>query len=198
MFASLKQIFARPASAALPAVPAGQRVYAIGDVHGRLDLLDMLLDQIEEDDRAGAPADGTLVFLGDHAGALIPQALGTLGVGEADRRRHIALDIGVARLGRLLAEHFAAPFVSQAYSRLVIDCNRDPADPTAMPPVSDGTPVPGNADLSAADRAARVAAMASSIRCFFSFISTSVAAPTLITATPPASFATRSCSFSRS
>lgn len=34
--------------------------------------------------------------------------------------------------------------------------------------------------------------------CFFSFISTSVAAPTLITATPPASFATRSCSFSRS
>jgi hypothetical protein len=34
--------------------------------------------------------------------------------------------------------------------------------------------------------------------CFFSFISTSVAAPTLITATPPASLATRSCSFSRS
>jgi hypothetical protein len=32
----------------------------------------------------------------------------------------------------------------------------------------------------------------------FSFISTSVAAPTLITATPPASFATRSCSFSLS
>ena len=33
---------------------------------------------------------------------------------------------------------------------------------------------------------------------FFSFISVSVAAPTLITATPPTSFARRSCSFSRS
>ena len=39
---------------------------------------------------------------------------------------------------------------------------------------------------------------ASSMRSFFSFISTSVAAPTLMTATPPASFARRSCSFSRS
>ena len=44
--------------------------------------------------------------------------------------------------------------------------------------------------------AARVASLASSTRAFFSFISTSVAAPTLITATPPASLARRSCSFS--
>src|SRR6266498_4114171 len=35
-------------------------------------------------------------------------------------------------------------------------------------------------------------------RAFYSFISVSVAAPTLMTATPPASFASRSCSFSRS
>ena len=46
--------------------------------------------------------------------------------------------------------------------------------------------------------AAFVAANASSIRSFISFISVSVAAPTLITATPPASFARRSWSFSRS
>ena len=46
--------------------------------------------------------------------------------------------------------------------------------------------------------AARVAERASSTRCFFSLSSTSVAAPTLITATPPASLASRSCSFSRS
>jgi len=47
-------------------------------------------------------------------------------------------------------------------------------------------------------RAARVALRASSTRCLVSFISTSVAAPTLMTATPPASLARRSCSFSRS
>ncbi|MPN02924.1 hypothetical protein SDC9_150145 [bioreactor metagenome] len=46
--------------------------------------------------------------------------------------------------------------------------------------------------------AAFVAASASSIRSFFSFISVSVAAPTRITATPPASFARRSCNFSLS
>ena len=46
--------------------------------------------------------------------------------------------------------------------------------------------------------AARVAETASSMRCFFSFSSTSVAAPTLTTQTPPASFARRSWSFSRS
>ena len=57
------------------------------------------------------------------------------------------------------------------------------------------TPPPGTMPSS---RAARVACSASSTRCFFSFISVSVAAPTLTTATPPASLASRSCSFSRS
>ncbi len=46
--------------------------------------------------------------------------------------------------------------------------------------------------------AARVAETASSMRCFFSLSSTSVAAPTLITATPPANLAKRSCNFSLS
>lgn len=46
-------------------LPAGQRVYAIGDIHGRLDLLDDLLLRIERDDGARPPADTTLVFLGD-------------------------------------------------------------------------------------------------------------------------------------
>ena len=47
-------------------------------------------------------------------------------------------------------------------------------------------------------RAARVEDTASSMRCLRSLASTSVAAPTLITPTPPASFARRSLSFSRS
>jgi len=32
-----------------PAGPRGWRAYAVGDVHGRLDLLDQLLDKIHED-----------------------------------------------------------------------------------------------------------------------------------------------------
>jgi serine/threonine protein phosphatase 1 len=48
-----------------PSVPKGERVYAIGDVHGRLDLLDQLLDRINADDALRDPAETKLVFVGD-------------------------------------------------------------------------------------------------------------------------------------
>ena len=48
-----------------PAIPTGQRVYAIGDIHGRLDLLEPLLDAIDADDVARGPARTTYIFLGD-------------------------------------------------------------------------------------------------------------------------------------
>lgn len=51
----------RPAAA----IPPGQRVYAIGDVHGRRDLLERLLAMIEEDETTRGGARTTLVFLGD-------------------------------------------------------------------------------------------------------------------------------------
>ena len=57
------------------------------------------------------------------------------------------------------------------------------------------TPPPGTMPLS---RAACTAFLASSSSYLRSFISVSVAAPQLIWATPPASLASRSCSFSRS
>ena len=46
-------------------VPNGVRVYAIGDVHGRNDLLLKLLDQIERDNIARGPAKTQIIFLGD-------------------------------------------------------------------------------------------------------------------------------------
>ncbi len=45
--------------------PRGYRAYAVGDVHGRLDLLDRLLGAIEADLRGRSPSQTTLVFLGD-------------------------------------------------------------------------------------------------------------------------------------
>lgn len=55
----------RTAARARPRVPEGQRVYAIGDIHGRHDLLVDLLGQIEDDDRSRGAAKSTIVFLGD-------------------------------------------------------------------------------------------------------------------------------------
>lgn len=93
----------------------------------------------------------------DHAGNVVPSALGTLGLDDDERARHIGWDIGVDALGLLLSEALDAVFVRQTYSRLVIDCNRDPASEKAVPPVSDDTPVPANRSLSDADLKARVA-----------------------------------------
>jgi serine/threonine protein phosphatase 1 len=46
-------------------VPDGQRVYAVGDIHGRLDLFEQLLQRIQADDAARGTADTTLILLGD-------------------------------------------------------------------------------------------------------------------------------------
>ena len=46
-------------------VPEGRRVYAVGDIHGRLDLLDELLARIAGDDRRRGEAATEIVFLGD-------------------------------------------------------------------------------------------------------------------------------------
>ena len=100
------------------------------------------------------------IFLtGDHAGRSVPRRLRGLGVPLAEMERHIAWDIGIAGVTERLSEALDATAVLQAYSRLVIDCNRDPSWATAMPVVSEYTPVPGNEGLSDGDRAARVAAI---------------------------------------
>jgi predicted N-formylglutamate amidohydrolase len=107
--------------------------------------------------RETAARDGgcPFVLIGDHAGSAIPAALGNLGLSDIDRARHIAVDIGVEALGRALAPRLGAPFVSQAYSRLVVDCNRDPGHAGWIAEASDGSVVPGNLGLSSAQREAR-------------------------------------------
>lgn len=54
-----------PEARRAPTLPPGQRVYAIGDVHGCADALRLLLEKIEADDAARGPARLTIVFLGD-------------------------------------------------------------------------------------------------------------------------------------
>jgi serine/threonine protein phosphatase 1 len=49
-----------------PSLPEGLRIYAIGDIHGRLDLLDELLSRIEADVAAHPIANSLSVFLGDY------------------------------------------------------------------------------------------------------------------------------------
>jgi predicted N-formylglutamate amidohydrolase len=105
--------------------------------------------------REAAPS--AFFLTGDHAGRAIPAALGDLGVPTAEMDRHIAWDIGIAGVTRRLSALLDATAILQTYSRLVIDCNRNPAWPSAMPEVSEYTPIPGNTGLSEAQKQARVA-----------------------------------------
>ncbi|HEX3938034.1 MAG TPA: N-formylglutamate amidohydrolase [Xanthobacteraceae bacterium] len=102
-------------------------------------------------------ADGTSPFLlvADHAGNFIARALGRLGLAEAELQRHIAWDIGVAGLGRLLADALDATLIRQNYSRLVIDCNRPLQAASSIPELSESTEIPGNVGLIEASKAAR-------------------------------------------
>ncbi len=92
----------------------------------------------------------------DHAGRLVPRRLGDLGVAAADWERHIAWDIGAAGLCEFLVPQLDAMCITQVFSRLVIDCNRQPGHPTSIAPRSDGTEIFGNQSLAEAERAGRV------------------------------------------
>ena len=102
-----------------------------------------------------ADAGSTFLLTADHAGRAIPRRLGDLGLPMSELERHIAWDIGIAGVTERLSEALDATAVLQAYSRLVIDCNRRPEWPSAIPAISELTAIPGNAAVSPAEREAR-------------------------------------------
>lgn len=59
-------VLTSPALKHKPRVPAGTRVYAVGDVHGRADLLGKLLLRIDRDLWERPVADSLQIFLGDY------------------------------------------------------------------------------------------------------------------------------------
>jgi predicted N-formylglutamate amidohydrolase len=95
------------------------------------------------------------VIVVDHASARIPRSLGDLGLPESELRRHIAWDIGALAVAREVAATLDAALVAQNYSRLVIDCNRDPAVATSIPTVGESIEIPGNLGLSEQQISAR-------------------------------------------
>lgn len=102
-----------------------------------------------------ADAPSQLVFVCEHASARIPARYGDLGLAPEARSSHAAWDPGALALAEHLADRFGAVLVAASVSRLVIDCNRPPEAPDAMPARSEIFDIPGNAKLDKAEREIR-------------------------------------------
>lgn len=105
-------------------------------------------------DIAGDPRTG-LLLIADHASAEVPPGI-DLGVPAALMAEHVAIDIGVAPLGRALCAALDCPGVLGGVSRLVIDLNREEDAAGLIVEASDGHVIHGNAALPASERAERI------------------------------------------
>lgn len=111
-------------------------------------------DAVEVINRGGK---GPVVLLCEHASHEVPDRYNGLGLAPADRLSHAAWDPGALGVARELSKLLDAPLVASRVSRLVYDCNRPPEADSAMPVRSEAIDVPGNHDLSPAQRAEREA-----------------------------------------
>lgn len=100
----------------------------------------------------GGPA--PIVIVADHASAHVPADI-DLGIDPALLSTHIAIDIGVAEVARLLASQLGCVAILGGISRLVIDLNREDDAPGLIPVQSDGIAISGNRTAKVADRMAR-------------------------------------------
>ncbi len=101
----------------------------------------------------GTPRFGGLLVVADHASNRVPDDI-VLGVDPAMMHEHIALDIGVEGIAKIMAHNAGTAALLGNVSRLVCDTNRREDDPAAIPEASDGQAIPGNLGI---DREARLA-----------------------------------------
>lgn len=97
-----------------------------------------------------------LVVSCEHASPEVPPGFQNLGVEERELWSHNSFDAGAAVVAKEIAASFGVfPYLG-TWSRLLADCNRSPENPDAVPEVSFGLYVPGNARLSQRDRVERL------------------------------------------
>lgn len=102
-------------------------------------------------------APGPFLIICEHASNHFPAAFGKLGLDAEARKAHIAWDPGALGVARRLASKLNAPLIHVGVSRLVYDLNRPPNSPGAMTARSETYDIPGNQNLSAAERQRRTA-----------------------------------------
>jgi predicted N-formylglutamate amidohydrolase len=102
----------------------------------------------------GTPRFGGILVVSDHASARVPEDI-DLRIAPQLLAEHIAVDIGVAEVGAIMAERPGIAAFQGHVSRLVCDYNRDLHSPALVPVASDGHAIPGN-ELTHDQRQARI------------------------------------------
>lgn len=95
----------------------------------------------------------------EHASLRLPERLGTLGLSDEALTSHIAWDPGALAVSQLMSRNLDATLIYQRFSRLVYDCNRPPESPEAIRDTSEIYRIPGNENLSEAERSVRAEAL---------------------------------------
>ena len=101
----------------------------------------------------GQDRPGRCLVTCDHASNLVPSEVcgGDLGLPAEDMARHIAWDVGARGLAEAMGLLLDCPVIASNFSRLVIDPNRGEDDPTLVMKLYDGTIIPGNRHVGAAE-----------------------------------------------
>jgi predicted N-formylglutamate amidohydrolase len=94
------------------------------------------------------------LLIADHASNHVPSSI-NLGITAELLNTHIAIDIGVAPLGRAICAELDCPGILGSVSRLVVDLNREEDADQVIPTKSDGHIIPGNT-INGAERADRI------------------------------------------
>lgn len=98
-----------------------------------------------------------VIVVCEHASCFVPAELNSLGLDGEVLNSHIAWDPGAMAVAEGISTRLDAVLVASQVSRLVYDCNRPPGAAGAVPERSEIFDIPGNRDLSPAERDIRVA-----------------------------------------
>ncbi|MBW6422766.1 N-formylglutamate amidohydrolase [Rhizobium sp. XQZ8] len=104
-------------------------------------------------------ARGEVLLVCEHASRRMPVRYGNLGLSDDVLASHIAWDPGALAVAQRMSKSLDATLIHQRFSRLIYDCNRPPEAADAMRDVSEIFRIPGNENLSDAEKERRTAAL---------------------------------------
>ncbi|GAB5489529.1 MAG: N-formylglutamate amidohydrolase [Parasphingorhabdus sp.] len=91
----------------------------------------------------GVPNENGVIIVVDHASNKIPAEV-SLGLSPNLMTDHIAHDIGTSEIAKSMSQNSQYIGFLGGFSRLLVDLNRYPDEPSVIPIMSDGVEIPGN------------------------------------------------------